>query len=124
MAAVVHDTEAETHGGQALFEMANLRPERTGLPFVTFVSQKGGARHEMRIKLARSPRERASEMITVALCPTPRIVRGHLNQREFELVRRWLELNADALIGYWNGAIEYTEDVMAMLKPLSETHRA
>jgi len=45
--------------GQALFEMANLRPERTGLPFVVFISQKGGARHNVRVKVARGPKVRA-----------------------------------------------------------------
>ena len=34
--------------GQALFDMANLRPDRTGLPFVVFISQRGGARHDVR----------------------------------------------------------------------------
>jgi hypothetical protein len=34
---VAADGEPE---GQASYEMANLRPERTGLPFVVFISQK------------------------------------------------------------------------------------
>ena len=109
--------------GQATFDMANLRPERTGLPFVVFISQRGGARHDVRIKLARSPRVRPSEMITVALRPTARVVRGRLDAREFELVRKWLDLNADVLIDYWNGVIEYTEDVIKAPKKLPETER-
>jgi hypothetical protein len=38
--------------GQATYRMANLRPERTGLPFVVFISQRGGARHDVRVKVA------------------------------------------------------------------------
>jgi hypothetical protein len=53
--------------GQADFEMANLRPERTGLPLIVFISQKGGARHHVRIKVARDARVRPSEMVTVAI---------------------------------------------------------
>jgi hypothetical protein len=113
------DTEAKA--GQALFEMANLRPERTGLPFVVFISQKGGARHDVRIKLARAPKVRPSEMITVAVRPVPRIIRGSVTARDFELVKKWLELNRDVLVGYWNGDIEYTEDVMDALKPVPAT---
>lgn len=109
--------------GQATFDMANLRPERTGLPFVVFISQRGGARHDVRIKLARSPRVRPSEMITVALRPAPRVIRGQISAHEFDLVKKWLSLNADALIDYWNGVIEYTEDVMDTLKKLPETER-
>ena len=109
--------------GQATFDMANLRPERTGLPFVVFISQHGGARHDVRIKLARSSRVRPSEMITVAVRPEPRVIRGRLSAHEFEQVKRWLELNADVLVDYWNGVIEYTEDVMGALKKLPETER-
>lgn len=116
--------DSEAAAGQALFDMANLRPERTGLPFVVFISQRGGARHDARIKLARAPKVRASEMISVALRPVPRVIRGRLNAREFDLVKKWIELNIDALVAYWDGAIEYTEDVMDALKPLSETDRA
>ena len=56
--------------------MANLRPERTGLPFVVFISQKGGARHDVRIKLARAAKVRPAEMLTVAVRPAPRLIRG------------------------------------------------
>jgi hypothetical protein len=98
--------------------MANLRPERTGLPFVVFISQKGGARHDVRVKVAHGARVRPSEMITVALRPSVRVVRGKLDPAEFALLRRWIELNQDVLIRYWDGVIEYTEDVIAALQPI------
>jgi len=100
--------------------MANLRPERTGLPFVVFISQKGGARHDVRVKVARAAKVRPSEMVTVALRPAVRVVRGSLDPRDFELLARWIDLNRDVLIDYWNGVIEYTEDAMNALKPLGE----
>ncbi len=107
--------------GQATFDMANLLPDLTGLPFVVFISQRGGARHDdVRIKLARSARVRPSEMLTVALRPGPRLIRGEMNASEFDLVRRWIELNRDVLIDYWNGDIEYTEDALAAIKPITD----
>jgi hypothetical protein len=111
-------TSSEESAGQALFDMANLRPERTGLPFVVFISQKGGARHDVRVKLARGAKVRPSEMITVAVRPRPRIIRGELNTPEFELVRRWIEVNVDVLVNYWNGDIEYTEDALNAIKSI------
>jgi hypothetical protein len=108
----------EPSGGQATFDMANLRPDRTGLPFVVFISQKGGARHDVRIKLARVAKVRPSEMLTVAVRPVPRLIRGTMNREEFDLVKRWIELNRNVLIDYWNGDIEYTEDVLAAITPL------
>src|SRR5438094_7664098 len=83
-------TQSEAEG-QALFEMANLRPERTGLPFVVFISQKGGARHDLRVKVARSAKVRASEMVTVAVRPSVRIVKGTLDPRDLALLTRWIE---------------------------------
>jgi hypothetical protein len=110
----------ETIAGQASFAMANLRPERTGLPFVVFISQKGGARHDVRVKLSRAARVRLSEMITVAVRPAPRIVQGRMNRQELDLVRRWIELNEAVLVDYWNGVIEYTEDVLDILQPIAD----
>jgi hypothetical protein len=109
--------EDET-GGQALFEMANLRPARTGLPFVVFISQKGGARHDVRVKIARGAKVRASEMATVAVRPKPRVIRGVVDPDDLARLAGWIELNRDVLVDYWNGTIEYTEDAISALKPL------
>jgi hypothetical protein len=107
--------------GQATFDMANLRPERTGLPFVVFISQKGGARHDVRIKLARAAKVRPSEMLTIAVRPSPRLVRGKMTSHEFDLVRRWIELNRNILVEYWDGIIEYTEDALNAIKSIDDS---
>jgi len=39
----------------ALFEMANLFPRTTGLPMTIWVSPKGGARHDARVKVSMTP---------------------------------------------------------------------
>jgi hypothetical protein len=109
--------EDETEG-QALFEMANLRPERTGLPFVIFISQKGGARHDVRVKIARGAKVRPSEMATVAVRPKPRVIRGALDPDDLARLAEWIELNRAVLADYWNGDIEYTEDAISALRPL------
>ena len=104
--------------GQATYEMANLRPERTGLPFVVFISQRGGARHDVRVKVARVPRIRPAEMVTVALRPSVRVVRGRLDPRDLALLRQWIDINEQVLIDYWNGVIGYTEDALNALRPI------
>jgi hypothetical protein len=104
--------------GQASYEMANLRPERTGLPFVVFISQKGGARHDVRVKVARGAKIRPAEMVTVAIRPAIRVVRGALDPRDLALLTRWIDLNRHTLIEYWNGDIEYTEDAIAAIIPI------
>jgi hypothetical protein len=104
--------------GQATYEMANLRPERTGLPFVVFISQRGGARHDVRVKVARAPRVRPSEMVTVALRPSVRVLRGRLDPQDLELLRRWIGINEQVLIDYGSGVIGYTEDALNTLRPI------
>ena len=112
---VVAEGEAE---GQASYEMANLRPERTGLPFVVFISQRGGARHDVRVKVASGAKVRRSEMVTVAIRPNVRVVRGRLDPHDLALLVRWISLNVDTLIRYWDGDIEYTEDAVAAIVPV------
>jgi hypothetical protein len=118
--AKAHLADGEA-AGQAVFEMANLRPERIGLPFVVFISQKGGLRHDVRVKIARGTKVRPSEMATVAVRPQPRVIRGVLDPDDLARLAEWIELNKDVLIDYWNGDIEYTEDAISALKPLRST---
>jgi hypothetical protein len=105
--------------GQATYEMANLQPERTGLPLVVFISQRGGARRDVRVKVARAPRVRPSEMVTVALRPSVRVVRGRLDPQDLALLRQWIDINEQILIDYWNGVIGYTEDALNALRPIN-----
>jgi hypothetical protein len=59
-------------------------------------------------------------MITVAVRPAVRVIRGRLDPAELALLRRWIDLNRDVLVQYWDGDIEYTEDAIAALQPVAE----
>jgi hypothetical protein len=102
----------------ALFEMANLSPKRTGLPFVVWISPKAGAPHDVRVKVSKGPKVHPSELIPVAIRPEVHVVSGHMTAHDLELLRKWVALNKDVIIKYWDGDIEYTEDAIAQLKPL------
>lgn len=43
--------------GQATFGMSNLRKEKTGLPFIVFISQNAGAQPDVRVKVSPAPRD-------------------------------------------------------------------
>lgn len=101
------------------FLMANVHPKRTGLPFAVYISEKQG-RHDVRVKVAAGPK--ATQFVaSVALRPKIEIAEGDLTTQDFELVRRWIELNRDVIIGYWNRDIEDTVDAIAALKPLPKS---
>ena len=106
----------ETDG---LFEMANLSPKRTGLPFVVWIFAKGGAPHDVRVKVSKGPKVLASELISVTVRPDVQVVgAGKISAADLGLLRKWIELNQDTIIKYWDGDIEYTEDAIAALKPV------
>jgi hypothetical protein len=103
---------------EGLFEMANLSPKRTGLPFVVWISPKAGASHDVRVKVSRSPKVHGSELVSVAIRPDVHVIGGNMSAPDLALLRKWVELNRDVLIKYWDGDIEYTEDAIAALKPV------
>ncbi len=104
-----------------LFEMANLSPTLTGLPMIVWISERGRARHDARVKvsLVHGRRARPDRTASVSVRPTVKIVAGpEIDGRDLELVRRWIELNRDAIIAYWSGDL-LTDEVILQLKPLA-----
>ena len=107
-----------TSEGEALFEMANLSPKSTGLPFVVWISPKAGAPHDVRVKVSHGPKVHSSELVSVAIGPDIRVVGGSMTAHDLALLKKWVELNHDVIVKYWDGEIEYTEDALAALKPI------
>lgn len=104
-----------------LFEMANLSPTLTGLPMVVWISERGGARHDVRVKvsLVRGRRARPDLTASVSVRPDVRVVAGPaLDGEDLALVRRWVELNRDALVAYWEGDL-LTDEVIGRLKAVA-----
>jgi len=98
---------------QDLFEMANLYPRDAGLPMTIWVSPRGHARHDVRIKVCMTPGDRmdADNTATVAVRPQPRVLHGQLPPTDEEAVAAWIELNVSALVEYWNGTLSTVEFV-------------
>lgn len=99
--------------GQATFGMANLRSQRTGLPFIVFISQR-----DVRLKVSPNPKVRNAQMGSYALRPY-RFVDGHrLSPSEERALEAWVEKNLDVLVRYWTGDIAYTEDALELLEAI------
>jgi hypothetical protein len=108
-----------TPESEGLFEMANLSPKRTGLPFVVWISPKAGAPHDVRVKVSMGPKVNPAELISVAIRPDVHVVAGgNISTQHLALLKKWVALNQDVLVKYWDGEIEYTEDAIAALKPV------
>jgi hypothetical protein len=101
--------------GQAGYDMANLRPKDTGLPFTVWVSQKAGARHDIRVKVAQSAKVIPSQMGVYSVRPFGHVEGQQLGPSDEALLAGWIARNQGALIAYWNADIEYTADLMEKL---------
>lgn len=101
------------------FDMANLRPKSTGLPMTVWVSHKGHARHDARVKVCRTPGDRmdVDDLAVVGIRPQPTLIEGPLDTQSLRLVEQWIVLNAETLIGYWDGEID-TADLIQGLQRL------
>ena len=108
-----------TSESEGLFDMANLSPKRTGLPFVVWISPRAGAPHDVRVKVSKGPKANPAELISVAIRPDVHVVGGgKMSTHHLALLKKWIELNQDVIVKYWDGEIEYTEDAIAALKPI------
>ncbi len=101
--------------GQATFEMANLRPNTTGLPFVVFISQRGNAQHDVRVKVSPGPRVQSGNMSVYAVRPFRYEAGPPLSPSDEAHLKRWIDANQDVLVAFWNADIEYTEDAIEQL---------
>jgi hypothetical protein len=99
-----------------LFLMANVHPRRSGLPFVVYISEKQG-QHDVRVKVAEGPKA-PPFVASVSVRPEIEVVAGELSAGDLALVRRWIEVNRDVIIGYWDRTIEDTADALNALQPL------
>jgi hypothetical protein len=102
-----------------LFEMANLFPRTTGLPMTVWVSPRGNARHDVRVKVNPTHGNQMSIANTavVSIRPAPRVIAGRLSAEDERVVFQWVSLNTPALVAYWEGQID-TIQLGQLLKPL------
>ena len=101
----------------SFFDMANLFPKHTGLPFVVWISVQGNARHDVRVKVSPSPKAEPGEMILVALRPEVRVIDGDLSAEQLRLLAPWMELNREVLLQYWAGDID-TVDAVSLIQKI------
>ena len=118
---IAEEAPAATSDGETedLYEMANLYPESTGLPMTVWVSPRGNARHDIRVKVNMTHGDRIdiTNTAVVAVRPAPRIVAGQLSPADAQAVFQWISLNAEGLIAYWEGQID-TARLIYRLKPI------
>src|ERR1700758_661265 len=101
--AVVPEEDVESDP-RDLFEMANLYPDTTGLPMTGWVSPRGNARHDVRVKVntTHGNQMNIANRAVAGTPPTPRVSVAHLSPADAQAVFQWAALNTDALVAYWD----------------------
>ena len=94
-----------------LFEMANLFPRTTGLPMTVWVSPRGNARHDVRVKInmTHGDQMNIANTAVVGVRPNPHVIAGRLSPDDQRAVFEWVLLNSAALLAYWEGRIDTIE---------------
>jgi hypothetical protein len=97
-----------SEASEDLFEMANLYPATTGLPMTVWVSPRGNARHDVRVKVnvTHGNQMNIANTAVVAVRPQPRVVTGRLLSTDEQAVFASVTLNETALIAYWEGLVD------------------
>src|SRR5262249_46716441 len=98
---------------EALFEMANLFPEHTGVLFVVWFASRGTARHDVRVKVWRNANAIPAEMASIAVRPSVHIVEGAMAPEDLDLLITWIAVNRDTLAAYWEGEIDAKDAIDA-----------
>jgi len=97
-------------------EMTNLGPRATGLPLHVYVSPKGGAIHDARIKVFMPPWE-THPVAVYALRPFRHLEGDNswMTKEQEQQLKEWVELNFDVIMGFWNRTISTEEDLRERL---------
>jgi hypothetical protein len=84
-----------------------------------WISPRGNARHDVRVKvnMTHGNQMTIANTAVVGVRPTPRMVSGQLSPGDMQAVFRWIALNTDALVAYWEGRID-TARVIQALRPV------
>ena len=119
-ARAVMTDEASARDAGDLFDMANLFPRTTGLPMTIWVSPRGNARHDVRIRvnMTHGNQMNVANTAVVGVRPGPHLIAGQLSPDDERGVFEWIALNTAALVAYWDGQID-TIQLGERLLPLS-----
>ena len=100
-----------------VIDMAVLSKEDTGMDKIVYVSPKV-SRHRPRIKLYSGKYEKSTSAVIFIEGSQELDSRSSWNPPKdvLELAQKWIRLNKDVLLKYWNGDIVITREFLDALK--------
>src|SRR6516165_9161895 len=89
-----------------------LPPRLTRLPMAVWITENDGYPHDVWVKVSTLHVGGGCwrSAPSIAVRPQPhKIVPGSLPAADVALVSRWIDLNPDVIIDYWNGVTDFDE---------------
>ena len=92
-------------------EMSNIRQSQTGLPMIVWFLGRGGEKHGPRLKVQSNHSQSISptNLISITISDNPELVQGNIDQEDFKLIKKFILLNKDLLLKYWNHELSTIE---------------
>ncbi len=99
------------------FDMGELGPKQTGLPFTVFHYQKTGSMKDIYIKIGTTHKTE-SIICTLKIKDKIKLVSGKwtLGGDNFNLLSQWVNLNKEILSDYWEGNYSTTDFISRIVK--------
>jgi hypothetical protein len=104
---------------ELLEEMVSYRKKVTGVDNTIFISPKGNTRHGPRIKVAVDPTDSVDprgKTASIAIADGA-VVAGEIPRPELDQARKFIVLNRDVLLDYWDYKID-TDELRLRLKSI------
>ncbi len=119
-------TVKEVMAADALFEMANVTPAETGLPFGIYLSHRGRdqgrAQHGPRVKAYPEGFDVARSEIVITVEEEPRVMRvprkPRIAARDLAQLVAFVRQNREVLLRYWEDNDMGTRELLDALRPV------
>src|SRR5262249_24348984 len=118
-ARVIQGMGTTSQEDELLEEAASFRKAVTGMDNTVFILPKGNTRHALRIKVAIDPPltvDPRAKIASVAIADGA-IVAGEIPSWLVDQARRFIDINRDVLLDYWDYRID-TDELRRRLKPI------
>ena len=116
----IRDLADELAEEELLEERVSYRKNVTGVNNTIFISTKGNTRHAARIKIAIDPTDSVdprSKTASLAISDGAEVAGEAVPPRELDQARRFIALNRDVLLDYWDYKID-TDELRRRLKSI------
>jgi hypothetical protein len=101
-----------------IWEMANIRPNKTGLPMVIWIKPKTTEKHGPRIKvqISHGDKIKINNWVSISIEDSPQLFGSGLSIDDFNLIVKFIKNNKDNLLKVWNDEIDPIDFVNIIIK--------